>query len=79
MSKPDHISDVLQAIETIWRRHPDWRLGQLICNLAAWADPTQNIVWDVEDDVLVAEVEKHLEHQEVIRRRDGLTSQSASA
>ena len=36
------------------------RLGQLVCNLAAWVDPSQNIVWDVEDDVLLAEAQRHL-------------------
>lgn len=61
MRDPKRIPLVLQEIERIWRAHPDWRLGQLVCNLAAWADPTQNIVWDVEDEVLVAEVQRHLE------------------
>jgi uncharacterized protein YihD (DUF1040 family) len=54
------IPQVLQEIERVWQAHPDWRLGQLICNLAAWADPEQNIVWDVEDEVLVAEAKTHL-------------------
>jgi hypothetical protein len=61
MRDPNRIPLVLQEIERFWRLHPDWRLGQLICNLAAWADPTQNIVWDVEDEVLVAEAQHHLE------------------
>jgi hypothetical protein len=61
MRDPERIPLVLQEIERLWRLHPDWRLGQLVCNLAAWADPTQNIVWDVEDDVLVAEAQHHLE------------------
>jgi uncharacterized protein YihD (DUF1040 family) len=60
MGDPARIPTVLQAIERIWRAHPDWRLGQLVCNLAAWADPTQEVVWDIEDDVLVAEVQRHL-------------------
>jgi hypothetical protein len=61
MRDPNRIPLVLQEIERLWRLHPDWRLGQVICNLAAWADPTQNIVWDVEDDVLMAEAQRHLE------------------
>ena len=60
MRDPKRIPLVLQEIERLWRAHPDWRLGQLICNVAAWADPTQNIVWDVEDEVLVAEAQTHL-------------------
>jgi hypothetical protein len=61
MRDPNRIPLILQEIERIWRLHPDWRLGQLVCNLAAWADPTQNVVWDVEDDILVAEAQRHLE------------------
>ena len=52
MRDPDRIPLVLQEIEKVWRLHPDWRLGQLVCNLAAWVDPTQNIVWDVEDELV---------------------------
>jgi hypothetical protein len=60
MRDPARISLVLQEIEKVWRLHPDWRLGQLICNLAAWIDPSPNIVWDVEDDALLAEAKSHL-------------------
>jgi hypothetical protein len=40
------------------RRYPDWRLGQLISNVAGWADKD---VWDVEDDQLLAAAEQHLQ------------------
>ncbi|HMC64574.1 MAG TPA: hypothetical protein VKI65_06520 [Gemmataceae bacterium] len=63
MRDPERISTVLEQIERIWRLHPDWRLGQLVSNLAAWADPTRDGVWDIEDDVLVAEIERHLAQQ----------------
>ena len=59
MRDPERIPLVLQEIEKVWRLHPDWRLGQLVCNLAAWIDASQNIVWDVEDDALVAEAQRH--------------------
>jgi len=71
MRDPDRIPLVLQEIERIWRLHPDWRLGQLVCNLAAWADPTQNVVWDVEDDVLVAEAQRHLEQHAELAGTNG--------
>ena len=60
MRDPERIPLVLQEIEKVWRMHPDWRLGQLLCNLAAWIDPTQIIVWDVEDDTLMAEAKQHM-------------------
>ena len=62
MHDPNRISAVLEQLEKIWRLHPDWRLGQLVSNIAAWADPDQGSVWDIEDDALVAEIERHL-HQ----------------
>jgi uncharacterized protein YihD (DUF1040 family) len=61
MRDANRIGTVLEAIERIWRLHPDWRLGQLVCNVAAWVDPTQEVIWDLEDDVLVKEIERHLE------------------
>ena len=60
MRDPERISVVLEQIERLWRAHPDWRLGQLISNLAAWSDPTQSSVWEIEDDVLVTEIQRHL-------------------
>lgn len=63
MRDPDRIPVVLEQIERIWKHHPDWRLGQLVSNLAAWADPARDAVWDIEDDVLVAEIERHLNQQ----------------
>lgn len=60
MRDPERIPLVLQEIEKVWRLHPDWRLGQLVCNLAAWIDASQNIVWDVEDDALIAEAQQHV-------------------
>lgn len=70
MRDPKRIPVVLQEIERLWQAHPDWRLGQLVCNLAAWADPSQNIVWDVEDEILVAEAQRHLN-----QRNQGASSQ----
>ena len=60
MRNPDRIPQVLEEIEQLWRQHPDWRLGQLICNLAAWADPDAASPYDLEDDELVAEIERHM-------------------
>jgi hypothetical protein len=63
MRDPERIPLVLHEIEKVWRLHPDWRLGQLLCNLAAWIDTSENIVWDVEDDALLAEARRHVEEQ----------------
>ena len=61
----DRIATVLSELERIWKRHPDWRLGQLVSNLADWAEES---VWDVEDDTLVREIQTHLSNFERIER-----------
>ena len=61
MRDPERITDVLARVEELWRQYPEWRLGQLLCNVAAWADPTPESVWVVEDDEVVAQIEEHLQ------------------
>ena len=64
MRDPERIPLVLKEIEKVWRLHPDWRLGQLVCNLASWIDASENLVWDVEDDALIAEAKQHVAKQD---------------
>jgi hypothetical protein len=51
-------AEFIEAIGALRRRYPDWRFGQLIANLAGWADQD---VWDVEDEELLAAARKHLQ------------------
>ncbi len=51
-------AELLAAIEALSRRYPDWRLGQLIANVAGWADQQ---LWDVEDEQLLAAARSHLQ------------------
>ena len=48
---------LLEAIEDLSRRYPDWRLGQLVANVAGWADQD---IWYAEDENLLAAVQSHL-------------------
>jgi hypothetical protein len=50
-------ADLLTAITQLCERYPHWRLGQLIANVAGWADQE---VWDVEDAQLLAAARLHL-------------------
>jgi hypothetical protein len=50
--------ELLAAVSELGRRYPDWRLGQLIANVAGWADRE---VWDVEDQQLLDAVRLHLQ------------------
>ena len=51
-------ADLLAAIEELGRRYPEWRLGQLVANVAGWADEE---IWDVEDESLLRAARLHLE------------------
>jgi hypothetical protein len=55
---PEAIAELLEAITALHRRYPDWRLGQLIANVAGWADQD---IWDVEDQQLLAAARLHLQ------------------
>ncbi len=57
MNKRDR-TELLDTLAELQRSYPDWRLGQLISNVAGWAD--QNI-WDIEDEQLLAAAEEHLQ------------------
>jgi hypothetical protein len=51
----DELTDVLRELS---RRVPDWRMGQLVANVAGWADRD---VWDVEDAELLVAARAYLE------------------
>lgn len=48
---------LLTAIKQLCERYPHWRLGQLVANVAGWADQE---IWDVEDQQLLAAARLHL-------------------
>ena len=50
-------ADLVAAIAELCRRYPEWRLGQLVANVAGWADQE---IWDVEDEQLLAAAQLHL-------------------
>ena len=55
----DELFTVLKAMRA---QYPDWRFGQLVCNVAAWARGAQaNSVWDVEDRELVQAAREHIQ------------------
>jgi len=56
MNSPDR-SELLVALTELSRRYPNWRLGQLIANVAGWTDKD---VWDVDDEELLAAAKSHL-------------------
>lgn len=59
MSEPH--DELLEAIVALRRLHPHWRLGQLVANLADWADTN---IWDIEDDRILEAAQSHLLQRE---------------
>jgi hypothetical protein len=58
-------ADLLVAIKQLCERYPDWRFGQLVANVADWADQE---IWDVEDKQLLEAARQHLKQLEPSRR-----------
>ena len=50
-------SDVFAELAELARRYPHWRIGQLVANVAGWADTE---IWDAEDGQLLAAAREHL-------------------
>jgi len=49
--------ELLEALAALGREYPNWRLGQLVANIAGWAD---HEVWDVEDEQLLGAARRHV-------------------
>jgi hypothetical protein len=56
MTEPER-QELFHALAELSRRYPHWRAGQLVANVAGWADAE---VWDAEDGQLLAAVRSHL-------------------
>jgi hypothetical protein len=52
-------ANLLAIVAELCERYPDWRLGQLVANVAGWADQE---IWDVEDEQLLEAARLHLLH-----------------
>jgi hypothetical protein len=51
-------ADLLASIAELCQRYSDWRLGQLVANVAGWADRE---IWDIEDEQMLAAAQAHLQ------------------
>jgi hypothetical protein len=53
--------EILQLLQRLSELTPDVRFGQLIANLSYLAaGPTNEAIWDMEDEQLVAAIRKHI-------------------
>ena len=62
--KSQERADLLLALEQLCEKYPHWRFGQLVANVAGWADQE---VWDVEDHQLLAAARLHLSQTEPLK------------
>lgn len=51
-------TDVLDILARMADKYPHWRMGQLIANLAGWAERE---IWEMEDQELIDAARGHLE------------------
>jgi hypothetical protein len=57
---PQSRAELFEALAEMCRRDPSWRFGQLVSNLAGWADFD---IWDAEDEQLLAAARVHLDDE----------------
>jgi hypothetical protein len=50
-------NELLATLSQLAQRYPGWRMGQLLSNVAGWADKD---IWDVDDEELLAAASLHL-------------------
>ena len=62
MRDPNRIPETLKELEILWKRYPDWRLGQLIVNL--------NRELTLRDDPFYLEDDELLKIIKVINERE---------
>ncbi len=55
---------ILELLAQMSERYPEWRLGQMVANVASWArqptEPNDTGIWDVEDEEMLSALERHL-------------------
>ncbi|MCY2995352.1 MAG: hypothetical protein NTY19_46935 [Planctomycetota bacterium] len=51
-------ADLLEVLAELRRQYPAWRLGQMIANVAGWADQE---IWDIQDDILLEAARSHIQ------------------
>ena len=52
MRNPERILAILDALQEVWEKHPDWRFGQLLINVANRPEPCPRL-FNLEDDLLL--------------------------
>ena len=57
MRNPERIDEICNRLAKAWKRFPDWRLGQLICNFQNYSN---NDCFYREDFDFISELEDYI-------------------
>ena len=57
MNESDSQAELWDVLAELSRRYPEWRVGQLVANVAEWSDQG---IWDVDDDEMLRVAHRHL-------------------
>ena len=58
---PNETQDLVAAFAKLTERYPQWRFGQLVCNVAAWAgEPAPHEVENVSEEAMLKAAQSHL-------------------
>ena len=61
MTTAEVVDRILGQLDRVRLQCPELRFGQLIANLSYLAvGPTNEAIWDVEDDQLIAAIRRHI-------------------
>jgi len=63
--------ELLEAMSELRVLFPDWRMGQLVANLATSAGAKDGAIWDIEDDQLLLAARRLIERN---RGRDAINA-----
>lgn len=64
MRDPDRIQAFCNELAELWRKVPDWRFGQLLCNVIGAEFPGQDIFFP-EDNVMMNHFRHYFEKENV--------------
>ena len=52
---------LVSILDQLMQAHPEWRIGQLVANIAFLAHQTNTATWDVENEEFIQTARQHLQ------------------
>ncbi len=57
-------AELIEVLNELRGAYPDWRLGQMLCNVATWAKGAgSGAIWDMEDSEFIQTARDRLKHR----------------